>query len=158
MLASAWRHPFEPSEERRLRASVALVGRPSGAAPGSKALGADTDVDVAVVGAGFTGLWAAYYLLRASPGIRVAVMEKEVAGFGASGRNGGWCSALFPVSDGRLVRQLGAAAARAMRRAMQQAVDEVGRAAADRRDRLLFCQRRDRRRRPQQRSSAASPR
>ncbi len=84
------------------------------------------------MGAGFTGLWTAYYLLRASPGIRVAVLEKELAGFGASGRNGGWCSALFPVSDGRLVREHGAGTARAMRQAMQRAVDEVGtRAAAE---------------------------
>ncbi len=87
-------------------------------------------MDVAVVGAGFSGLWAAYYLLRASPSLRVAVMEKEVAGFGASGRNGGWCSALFPASDARMARQFGPAAARAMRGAMQQAVDEVGRAAS----------------------------
>ena len=87
-------------------------------------------MDVAVVGAGFSGLWAAYYLLRASPGLRVAVMEKEVAGFGASGRNGGWCSALFPVSDARMAGQFGPSAARAMRGAMQQAVDEVGRAAS----------------------------
>ena len=72
-----------------------------------RALGADIDVDVAVVGAGFSGLWAAYYLLRASPSLRVAVMEKEVAGFGASGRNGGWCSALFPASDARMARQFG---------------------------------------------------
>ena len=95
-------------------------------------LEANTDVDVAIVGAGFTGLWTAYYLLRASPGTRVAVLEKELAGFGASGRNGGWCSALFPVSDGRLVREHGAGTARAMRQAMQRAVDEVGtRAAAE---------------------------
>ena len=95
-------------------------------------LEANTDVDIAIVGAGFTGLWTAYYLRRAFPGIRVAVLEKELAGFGASGRNGGWCSALFPVSDGRLVREHGAGTARAMRQAMQRAVDEVGgRAAAE---------------------------
>ena len=59
---------------------------------------ATCDVDVAVVGAGYTGLWTAYYLARADPTLRVVVLEREVAGFGASGRNGGWCSALFPAS------------------------------------------------------------
>ncbi len=94
------------------------------------ALGRDLDVDVAVVGGGFTGLWTAYYLKRQDPSLRVAVLEAEVAGYGASGRNGGWCSALFAASDGRIAREQGVAAARAMRRAMQASVDEVGRAAA----------------------------
>lgn len=48
-------------------------------------------VDVAIVGGGYTGLWTAYYLKRAAPTLEVAVFEAEVAGFGASGRNGGWC-------------------------------------------------------------------
>ena len=46
------------------------------------------DVDVAIVGAGFTGLWTAYYLAEADPGLRIVVLEAEVAGYGASGRNG----------------------------------------------------------------------
>ena len=57
-----------------------------------------TDVDVAIVGAGFTGLWTAYYLKKADPHLRVAVLEREIAGFGASGRNGGWCHTTFPGS------------------------------------------------------------
>ena len=56
------------------------------------------DVDVAIMGAGYTGLWTAYYLLRRDPSLRVAVVEREIAGFGASGRNGGWCYPGFPVS------------------------------------------------------------
>jgi glycine/D-amino acid oxidase-like deaminating enzyme len=91
----------------------------------------DGEVDVAIVGAGFTGLWSAYYLLRAQPGLRVGLVEAEVAGFGASGRNGGWCSALFPTSEARLVQRAGADAARAMRLAMQDTVDEVKRVADD---------------------------
>jgi glycine/D-amino acid oxidase-like deaminating enzyme len=93
------------------------------------ALPGSTEVDVAIVGAGFTGLWAAYYLLVAAPGLRVCVLEGEVAGFGASGRNGGWCSALFPTSERQLARRSGASAAAALRVAMQGAVDEVGRVA-----------------------------
>ncbi|MEO6942278.1 MAG: FAD-dependent oxidoreductase, partial [Terrimesophilobacter sp.] len=60
------------------------------------ALTGECEVDVAIVGAGLTGLWSAYYLLKKDPGLRVILLEKEIAGFGASGRNGGWCSALFP--------------------------------------------------------------
>src|SRR5262245_50066162 len=55
------------------------------------ALPGDADADVVIVGAGFTGLWTAYYLAQADPSLRVVVLEREVAGFGASGRNGGWC-------------------------------------------------------------------
>jgi glycine/D-amino acid oxidase-like deaminating enzyme len=101
---------------------AAVTPRPS--------LPGDIDVDVAVVGAGFTGLWTAYSLAVADPGLRIAVVEAEVAGFGASGRNGGWCSALFAASDERLEREHGKTAALAMRRAMQATVDEVGRTAA----------------------------
>lgn len=94
------------------------------------ALAGDLDVDVAVVGAGYTGLWTAYYLATHSPSTRVAVVEREVAGYGASGRNGGWCSALFAVSDAALAQQFGHGPMRAMRQAMRDTVDEVGRVVA----------------------------
>ena len=80
------------------------------------ALEGELDADVAIVGAGCTGLWTAYYLSVAEPSLRVVVLEAEVAGFGASGRNGGWCSALFPRSP----RQ-------AQDAAMRASVDEVQR-------------------------------
>lgn len=96
-------------------------------------------VDVAIVGAGYTGLWAAYYLAKADPHLRIAVLEKEVAGFGASGRNGGWCSSFFPASwdtiararDREGERDRGREAAVALQRAMFETVDEVGRVAAE---------------------------
>jgi glycine/D-amino acid oxidase-like deaminating enzyme len=91
---------------------------------------AGPDVDVAIVGAGFTGLWTAYYLLTADPSLRVAVLESEIAGFGASGRNGGWCSALFPVSAAALAREYGHDAAVAQYAAMRDSVAEVLRVAA----------------------------
>lgn len=94
-----------------------------------QALQGDCDVDVAIIGGGLTGLWSAYYLLKKSPGLRVAVLEKEIAGYGASGRNGGWCSALFPASTAALERRHGLDAALAMRRAMIDTVTEVGRAS-----------------------------
>jgi glycine/D-amino acid oxidase-like deaminating enzyme len=99
--------------------------------PPRPALTEDLDVDVCIVGAGFTGLWTAHTLALADPSLRVAVLEREVAGFGASGRNGGWCSALFATSDAALARRHGLDAMRAMRRAMQETVDVVGASAAD---------------------------
>ncbi|MFO7272447.1 NAD(P)/FAD-dependent oxidoreductase [Sphaerobacter thermophilus] len=87
------------------------------------------DVDVAILGAGYTGLWTAYYLLRRQPSLRVAVVEAEIAGFGASGRNGGWCSAGFPVTAGELARRYGPERTRALLAAMRESVDEVGRVA-----------------------------
>jgi len=84
-------------------------------------------VDVAIVGAGYTGLWTAYYLRRADPGLRVALVEAEVAGFGASGRNGGWCSGLYPVSLTRLAAEHGRAQAIRQYRALHETIDEIGR-------------------------------
>ncbi|MEO6944682.1 MAG: FAD-binding oxidoreductase [Lacisediminihabitans sp.] len=92
-----------------------------------RCLSGDVSVDVAIVGGGLTGLWTAYYLVKRNPGISIAVLEKDIAGFGASGRNGGWCSALFPASTTALERRHGLTAALAMRRAMTATVDEVGR-------------------------------
>ncbi len=93
------------------------------------ALDGDAEVDVAIVGGGFTGLWTAYYL--ADSGLRVAVCEREIAGYGASGRNGGWCSALFPTSLSKLARLAGADRATALYRALERTVDEVGRVVLD---------------------------
>jgi glycine/D-amino acid oxidase-like deaminating enzyme len=90
-----------------------------------------TTCDVAIVGAGFTGLWTAYYLTRLDPGLRVVVLEQEVAGFGASGRNGGWCSALFPASLSAVARRGGRDGAIRLQRALHETVVEVGRVAAD---------------------------
>jgi glycine/D-amino acid oxidase-like deaminating enzyme len=90
-------------------------------------LASDIDVDVAIVGAGYTGLWTAYYLAKADPSLRIAIVEKEIAGFGASGRNGGWCSALFAAKRKKLAKTSGRQAAIAMQKAMFDTIDEVGR-------------------------------
>jgi glycine/D-amino acid oxidase-like deaminating enzyme len=89
----------------------------------------DLNVDVAIVGAGFTGLWTAYYLLSEDPGMRISVLDAEIAGFGASGRNGGWCSALFPTGASVMAARHGTDAARAHYRAMRDSVREVVRVA-----------------------------
>ncbi|MCU0301259.1 MAG: FAD-binding oxidoreductase [Candidatus Nanopelagicales bacterium] len=102
-----------------------------GAPPAARApLDGDLDVDVAIVGAGYTGLWTAYYLTQLEPRLQVAVVEARVAGFGASGRNGGWCSALFPASIDAVARMSSRVEALAMQHAMHATVDEVGRVAA----------------------------
>ncbi len=101
---------------------ASIVPRPS--------LARDLDVDVAIVGGGYTGLWTAYYLALSPRPPSIAVIEQEVVGYGASGRNGGWCSALFAATHARLERESGRERMHAMRRAMNETVDEVGRVAA----------------------------
>jgi glycine/D-amino acid oxidase-like deaminating enzyme len=98
---------------------------PGSLEPGPSLAGS-AEADVAIVGAGLTGLWTAYYLKQADPRLSVVLCEREIAGYGASGRNGGWCSALFPASLTKLERMAGREAAIAMYRAMQQTVNEVG--------------------------------
>lgn len=88
-------------------------------------LGTEVTADVAIVGAGFTGLWTAYYLAKARPDLRIAVLEREIAGFGASGRNGGWASALFPSSLATLARGSDRQRALAQHAAMRASVDEL---------------------------------
>lgn len=108
-----------------------MTARPlwwDGIAPAHRrALTDDTTVDVCIVGAGFTGLWSAYYLLRTDPSLSVLVVDAEHAGFGASGRNGGWVSALYPTPPERLAAAHGDAAARAQYAALRDSVTEVGR-------------------------------
>ncbi|HET6968241.1 MAG TPA: FAD-dependent oxidoreductase [Ornithinibacter sp.] len=87
-------------------------------------------VDVAVVGGGYTGLWTAYYLLRERPDLSVVVLEAEHVGFGASGRNGGWVSSLWPVPPDTIARRHGRPAALAQLAALRDTVDEVGRVDA----------------------------
>ncbi|MDQ1520029.1 MAG: hypothetical protein QOI55_1102, partial [Actinomycetota bacterium] len=91
----------------------------------------DIDVDVAIVGAGYTGLWTAYYLRQHDPSLQVAVVEREIAGFGASGRNGGWCSALFAGSREMSAHRHGREGAIALERALFGTVDEIGRVVAE---------------------------
>ncbi|MEI7745232.1 MAG: FAD-dependent oxidoreductase [Chloroflexota bacterium] len=94
-------------------------------------LDGSTDVDVAILGAGMTGLWTAWYLARRDPSLRIAVIERQIAGFGASGRNGGWCAPDLNITMSRLERLHGIDAARRMQQATYDAVDEVGRACEE---------------------------
>lgn len=89
------------------------------------ALDGDTMADVAIIGAGYTGLWTAYYLKRANPSLNVLVIEKDFAGFGASGRNGGWLTGGFAWTHRRYAEDASEHAVRAMVEAMNGTVDEV---------------------------------
>ncbi len=103
--------------------------------PGSLAprgrLAGDVDCDVAIVGAGFTGLWTAYYLRRAQPDLRIVVVEREIAGFGPSGRNGGWVSGGIAGSPAAYGLAADSNVVRLAVRTSNQAVDEIGRVAND---------------------------
>jgi glycine/D-amino acid oxidase-like deaminating enzyme len=99
-------------------------------------LAGDRRADVAIVGAGYTGLWTAHSLLQADPALRVIIIEADHVGAGASGLNGGWCV-------GELAGGLGAAVALAERRTgssddgvrltreIMTTVDEIGRITRD---------------------------
>jgi glycine/D-amino acid oxidase-like deaminating enzyme len=87
----------------------------------------DSRVDVAIVGGGFGGLWTAYHLKRAEPSLAIAVVEREVIGYGASGRNGGFAMTLVQRSLGDLLEAYGPEEALAVHRAMAEAVDGIGR-------------------------------
>jgi glycine/D-amino acid oxidase-like deaminating enzyme len=92
----------------------------------TRVLEGDLDVDVAVVGGGYTGLWTAYYLAKADPSLRIAVLESRFVGFGASGRNGGWCSAIFPATLRKVASSSTRADAVRMQHAMNSTVREIG--------------------------------
>lgn len=91
------------------------------------ALTTDRSADVTVVGAGMTGLWAAYYLKLHSPDLRVAVLERDIAGFGASGRNGGWAGAGIAGDAAVYRRRRGDEAVRSAVHQTNLAVDEIER-------------------------------
>ena len=93
-------------------------GSLGGQPPARAALDGDANADVAIVGAGYTGLWTAYYLKRARPSLRVVLIEAEQAGFGASGRNGGWISGFFSGPARAYARGDSLAGYEALQRAM----------------------------------------
>lgn len=116
--------------EARYRSRSLWLDTVPGSLTPRPALPGDVDVDVAIVGAGYTGLWTAYELLLRDPTLQIALLDAEIAGFGASGRNGGWCSAAFAGSRAVTARRHGRDAAIAMQRAMFDTVRRVGEVCA----------------------------
>lgn len=104
----------------------AQAGRPQPRPP----LEGDLACDVCILGGGLTGLWTAYRLLEANPNLDVVILEAEFAGYGASGRNGGWLSAEVAGPLARYAAGVGGgaagrAAAIDLAHAMVETVDEV---------------------------------
>jgi glycine/D-amino acid oxidase-like deaminating enzyme len=95
------------------------------------ALQGDAEADVVIVGAGYTGLWTAWYLKQVEPALRITIVESETAGFGASGRNGGWCSAYLSGIDHWLDDAAQRDAAIRLQRLMFKTVSDVGQAAEE---------------------------
>ena len=93
-------------------------------------LSGDQTCDVAIVGGGFAGLWTAYYLKVADPSLRVTLVEAEIAGFGAAGRNGGFVSSGIAGSGARYARDSGWDSVLRAERETQHGVDEIGRVVA----------------------------
>ncbi len=104
-----------------------------GTRPARPALAGSHNADVCIIGAGFTGLWTAYELRRADPDLRVVVLEAHHAGFGASGRNGGWVLGKVSGTPQAWRKRGGRDAPRAMSHAIQGAVADVGRVVAEER-------------------------
>src|SRR5439155_18288574 len=95
-----------------------------------KGVDGSIDVDIAILGAGYTGLWTAYYLLKREPSLRVAILERRIAGFGASGRNGGWVSSKLNIGLDAVARMYSRDKAQALQRALYDTVDEIARVCA----------------------------
>ena len=93
------------------------------------ALSGSLSVDVAIIGAGYTGLWTAYYLKQQEPALRIAIVEAEIAGFGASGRNGGWLMGGI-LGENRLLAGLPLEQRQAGYDLLHGIPDEVGRVIA----------------------------
>jgi len=122
MFSNNNRYPIAPTVSPSL-----WLSQLEGPSADREPLDRDLDVDVVIVGAGFTGLWSAYYLLCSDPSLRVAVLEADTVGFGASGRNGGWVSALWPVEIADVSERQGSDVARRLQGALNATVDEVER-------------------------------
>lgn len=99
-----------------------LIGGPGAPRP---SLAGDWETGVCIVGAGYTGLWAAYYLKQIDPSLDVTVIDRAFAGYGASGRNGGWLTAALPGSRAVLAKASGPVGVTALERELRHQVDEV---------------------------------
>ena len=111
--------------QRYRQRSLWLDGALAGCTP-RPALEGEREVDVAIAGAGFTGLWTAYALALRDPGLRIAIVEAETVGYGASGRNGGFVSAGISGEARVYERRGGRVGVERAERAMIDGIDWIG--------------------------------
>jgi glycine/D-amino acid oxidase-like deaminating enzyme len=110
----------------RAKGNVSFWYQDAGGIPAPRPpLNGDTKADICIIGAGYTGLWTAYYLKKARPDLNIVIVEAEFAGFGASGRNGGWLTGGFAWDHKRYLGRSDESSVRAMVDAMGSTVDEI---------------------------------
>jgi glycine/D-amino acid oxidase-like deaminating enzyme len=85
----------------------------------------EMQADLVIVGGGFCGLWTAYHLLKADPGMTVIVLEASAVGYGASGRNGGFAMTLIHQGLKTLAATVGDEQARALHLAAEEAIHGI---------------------------------
>ncbi|MBA2266026.1 MAG: FAD-dependent oxidoreductase [Chloroflexi bacterium] len=104
-----------------LREALAAEGDPVPAPP----LSGEIEADVAIIGGGYTGMWAAYFLTERAPNAQIVLLEQDICGGGPSGRNGGFVHGWWENVP-ELARQYGDEAALAIAREADEVVDGIG--------------------------------
>ncbi|HSS94051.1 MAG TPA: FAD-binding oxidoreductase [Candidatus Dormibacteraeota bacterium] len=113
---------LRPGASRAWWLKEALAAEHENACP---PLAKNINADVVIIGGGFTGLWTAYFLTEADPGLGVVVLERDICGGGPSGRNGGFASGWWDELDG-LVALHGTEAAVRTCQAISASIDSIG--------------------------------
>ena len=90
----------------------------------------DQEWDVAIIGGGFSGLWCAHHWITNDPTLKIAVVEQSTIGSGASGRNGGWASALYPIDDEKMLLHFSPEIVASLHAQLRESIDEIGAFAA----------------------------
>ncbi len=117
--------PFPPIEQ----CCYWMAARPPRAAA---ALAGEVEADVAVVGAGFTGLWTALFLKDLEPSLSVCVIERDMAGYGASGRNAGIVGESIDHTHELAIAHFGLEEAKDLARIGRENLDEMERFLGER--------------------------
>ena len=94
--------------------------------------------DVLIIGGGYSGMWTAHHLLNSSPNLSIAILEAHQVGSGASGRNGGWASALYPIEDHELAKFSDAQTISNLHTELEKSIDEIGQFAEQSEENVAF--------------------
>ncbi len=94
-------------------------------------LSGPTQAEIAIVGAGFTGLWAAHFLKELDPAVDIAILEQGVTGYGASGRNAGMISNCIDHTHSLAISHFGQEEAAKLAKLGLKNIDELEAFATD---------------------------